>query len=152
MLIQLEEMEASKRAQYYEMREESGFGTDDSRYVLMTPDGMAAFQPCEFVFSATKFRLARLPIEASTLTSTEHGIKAALEALLKSMPKKVVKGSLRAAEHFREAWLAGSHPSKSGEVSLSLQKVRELIYKNRLQLRSQRPRPNRDVGSYESEL
>lgn len=37
------------------MREESGLGTDDSRYILMNPAGMCAFQPHEFLFSAAKF-------------------------------------------------------------------------------------------------
>lgn len=152
-VVPLENMVTSKRAQFYEMEKPSGVSADDGRYILMTPAGMAAFQPCEFVFSSTKYRLARLPAEAHTVTSTEHGLKTALESILKSTPKSVVKGALRASEHFRDAWLARSQSTAAGDYSLSLRTVEEVIHSNRLYIEGGGiSRPNREVGSYESEL
>lgn len=96
--------------------------------------------------------MARLPLAASNATTTIHGVKTALELLITSTPKNVVKGCLRAAEHFREAWLARAQSASSGHAPLTLASVEELLKNNRLETGHQRTAPTRVVGSYQSEL
>lgn len=118
----------------------------------MTPAGVAPFQPCEYLFGTMKTRLARLPDIVDTKTTSIHGKRVAIENILRSTSKSVIKGCLRAAEHFREAWLVRAQSASSGGSPLSLEVVEELVRKSRAESNIQRPSQRRDVGTYQSEL
>ena len=80
-------MSGSKaRAQFYIPKKPTDALSDNGRYVLMTAAGMASFQLREFHFSHLKERIERLPETATGHTTTFHGDKDALEAMIKSTP------------------------------------------------------------------
>lgn len=91
----------SSRAQFYRIRKETRSNIDNARFVIMTPPGVAPFQPCEFLFATMKDPLAMLPDISDTTTTLIHVKRVALQRLLLSTGKHVVKGCLRAAVHFR---------------------------------------------------
>eukprot|EP00171_Calliarthron_tuberculosum_P023525 IDg23525t1 len=143
---------ASSRAQFYILRHESAPGADDRRFVLTTPAGMAAFQPCEILFRSLKERLARLPENDTPNVNSEHVHAMAVESLIKNTLKKVVRGCVRSAEHFRTAWLARAQSSNASGIPLSLSTVETLVREHRLQTREMTELALRDVGEYGSEL
>lgn len=66
--------------------------SDNDRLVLMTPSGVARFQPTEFLFSQIKNCLSRLPKTVSVHTASICGFKATLEEIFKSTSNNVTRG------------------------------------------------------------
>lgn len=72
--------------------------------------------------------------------------------MLKSTDKKVIRGCLRASEHFRTSFLACSQSAICGGPPLSLETVKQLVADNRGESVSRNGRVRREVGTYESEI
>lgn len=136
------------RAQFYILRKETSPGADDGRYVLMTPPGMCAFQAAELLFKSCKDRLARVNTSFKPRCRVQRIHVQAIEKVLSTIPRSVVKGCLRSTEHFRQAWLAKSQAAVGGVQPLSFEDVEMLISKHKKE--TERP-TRRDVGSYSNE-
>lgn len=139
------------RAQFCGLCAQSDKIADNTRFVLMTPAGVVAFQRAEYLSSQMKEHLVRLPETVSGKSTSVHGLKVALEENLKTTPKCIVRGCISAAEHFREAGIACAQSASSGGTPLSLQMVERLVIKNRRAAASGEMRKLRDVGSYQNE-
>lgn len=79
-------------------------------------------------------------------------MKGGLEEILRSTSEAVFRGSTRAADHFREVWLARAQAATSGVSPLSLQMAEHLVQLNRVAVRAGAARKRRHVGPYVSEL
>lgn len=115
------------RCQFYCIRKETASGADNGRFILMIPPGLAPFQPCEFLFGTRKGSLYRLTFDSEASSSSMHGKRVALENIIRSTTKNIIRVSLRTAEHFREAWLARDQNESSGGTLLPIETVEELV-------------------------
>lgn len=142
---------ANSRVQFYLSLPESTPYPDDGRFVLTTTVGMVALKTCEIIFYSLKGRLARLPRKARPDISSKHIHATAIEHLIKNKPQKVVKGCVRSAEHFRNAWHCMEQQSTSDCVHLSLVTVVEIVHRKRVQTSRELSCATRDVGEYRDE-
>lgn len=111
---------------------------------------MATFQPCETLFSYLKERLARLPNEVAQTSSSGHVTAIAVEHLIKTTPKRVVRECVRSSEHYRTAWLARAQACTTAGELLSFSDVEKLVREC-----DNRPSDNNtsgDIGDYDTEM
>lgn len=139
--VPLSEMATTRRIQYMVMREGDPALGLSPRYLLFTPPGMAAFQPCEILFNSLREQLAHLPREARTESATAMAQAPAIEYTIKRVPERVTSGCLRSAKHFRDAWKLKGGTNLAAR--LSLHEVERMV-------REQRAERHRRVGLRDS--